>query len=104
MISVGQKRRRGRSRVRRGVSGWRGARKSSEREPNGGDTPDLGGGTGRCHGESDAANTDAHESTDLEQFEPDGPAGGVGQGGAVQPNASRSEEHTSALQSQFHLV
>src|SRR6478752_2868424 len=77
---------------RRGVSCRRGAGQGGDCEPDCGAAPVSRGRTSGRHGELDAADADAHERADLEQLEPDGAAGGLGEVGIVEPDTTVSAE------------
>ena len=77
---------------RQRVSCRRGARDGGDREPDCGAAPVFGGRTGRCHGDPDAADADAHERPDLEQLETDGAAGGVREVGVVEADAAQGAQ------------
>src|SRR5262249_30041158 len=47
---------------------------------------------GRLDGDPDATDADTHERADLEQLEPDGAAGGVGEVGTVESDAAQGAE------------
>ncbi len=63
---------------------WRGAGDGGDCEPDCGAAPVLCGGTGRRHGDLDAADADAHERANFEQLETDGAAGGLREVGIVE--------------------
>ena len=63
-------------------------------EPDGGAAPVLGSRTGRCHGDFDASDTDAHERSDLEQLKTDGAASGMGEVGIVEADAAQAHSRT----------
>ena len=77
---------------RRGVSCRRGAGQGGDCEPDCGAAPVSRGRTSGRHGELDAADADAHERADLEQLEPDGAAGGLGEVGIVEPDTAQSTQ------------
>ena len=57
--------------MRRRVSGGRAAGACGG-EPTGGLTPDISGGTGRCHPDFNPADAELHQSADLKQLETNG--------------------------------
>lgn len=67
--------------------------------------PFLFPGIGRCHGDPDPADRDCDQGADLEQFEPQGCTGGVGELGVGQPDPSKSAQkhigHGSEPQAQL---
>jgi hypothetical protein len=77
---------------RRGVSCRRGAGQGGDCEPDCGAAPVSRGRTSRRHGDLDATDADAHKRADLEQLEPDGAAGGLGEVGIVEPDTAQSIE------------
>src|SRR5215468_6453380 len=77
--------------MRRRVSGGRAAGACGG-EPTGGLTPDISGGTGRCHPDFNPADAEPHQSADLEQLETNGATRGVGKVRLIQADATQGAQ------------
>src|SRR5215831_8251594 len=77
--------------MRRRVSGGRAAGACGG-EPTGGLTPDISGGTGRCHPHFNPADAELHQSADLKQLETNGATRGVGKVRLIQADATQGAQ------------